>query len=511
MAQIPYRANLSAASFPLIAEDFGQSSIIRLYDHNYAPSITSREDLDKDTGIPQIYYGHNIMPTQHGFQSVGINTVIPPLDLEENKFSEVFFLRDAEERKGYLAVTTDGRLYIAKSPSYAWVSVPFAEDITARKISTAHVNGITYIYFSKLGAYIYDFDLNSLIPIALAGLVATEVKGVTQAKGYLIAWSDNFIAWSSTTDPTDFVPSLETGAGGGFLEDAKGLITVCVPHTQGFIAYTTGNAVSAAYSGNSRFPFIFKEVNEAGGLSNENLATFESNAASQYAYTTYGLQRLSLSAAENFLPAVTDFLAGSYFEDFDEATNLFSYTALVSTMKKKVTLISGRYLIFSYGINSLTHALVYDKELERMGKIKLPHVDCFEFSLLEPEVQETPRRSIGFLRANGRVNVVDFSRDSTIHQGVIIFGKFEYIRQRLTVLDYAAVENASIQQTMNCFNLVSLNGKDTTPEPGYMLDNGSPRLREYNFSSVGRNHSLVFSGTFDITSLQLKFHVHGRR
>ena len=53
MAQVTYRANLSAASFPFIALNFGRSVIVKAYDNNYLPSVSSKEDADKDTGVPQ--------------------------------------------------------------------------------------------------------------------------------------------------------------------------------------------------------------------------------------------------------------------------------------------------------------------------------------------------------------------------------------------------------------------------------------------------------------------------
>jgi len=35
---------------------------------NFNRQVQSTEDTDKDRGIPQIFYGHNIVPTGQGFR-----------------------------------------------------------------------------------------------------------------------------------------------------------------------------------------------------------------------------------------------------------------------------------------------------------------------------------------------------------------------------------------------------------------------------------------------------------
>lgn len=74
------------------------------------------------------------------------------------------------------------------------------------------------------------------------------------------------IAWSSLIDPTDFTPSLVTGAGGGAVQGAKGDIVCCVSHTIGLVIYTNQNAVAAPTSGNARYPFNFRELVASGGI-----------------------------------------------------------------------------------------------------------------------------------------------------------------------------------------------------------------------------------------------------
>jgi hypothetical protein len=70
----------------------------------------------------------------------------------------------------------------------------------------------------------------------------------------LLAWNETTLYWSSTTDPTDFTPSLATGAGSGGVQNIKGAITIAAPISTGLIVYSNQNAVAAVYSGNARFP-----------------------------------------------------------------------------------------------------------------------------------------------------------------------------------------------------------------------------------------------------------------
>jgi hypothetical protein len=40
-------------------------------DQNFIRQLYSPEDPDKDIGVPQIYYLHNVLPTSSGFASIG--------------------------------------------------------------------------------------------------------------------------------------------------------------------------------------------------------------------------------------------------------------------------------------------------------------------------------------------------------------------------------------------------------------------------------------------------------
>lgn len=511
MSQITYRGNLLAKIFPFISEFFGRSVIIPGPDQNFV-RYSGAEEL---SGIPQLYYCHNVMPTFEGFQSVGYTQAISD---NKNNFENIFILQDTSGNKVFFSHASDGKNYVLPFGGISWIEINSVSSTSGVVVSSATINGQSYIYFANVGCFIYDAASNSLINIVLTGLDTSKIKGITSSSGYLIAWTDTSIAWSSTvdhvvpTDPIDFVPSLVTGAGGGNVESAKGKITLCAAHYLGFIIYTTDNAVSAVYSGNSRYPFTFREIVNSGGLANSSLISLDAASGNHYAYTTSGLQIISSSQTQTVFPEITDFIAGRYFEDFDETTNTFVTQILTSPMKKAITVVADRYLIISYGVKSLTHALAYDTVQKRFGKLKVPHVCCFEWKTLSPEISiENPRQSLGFLKSDGSIVTVDFSYIADNANGVMVLGKYQLSRTRLLTLEQVELENIKVGSNFTLYDLASLDGKNLQPAVEGFLKENTESYRKYLFHQTGVNHSLLAKGAFYCSSVILSFHVHGRR
>jgi len=508
MTQLTYRANLTAATIPFLSELQGRTVIIPSIDQNFSRQLNSPKDADRNIGIPQVYYGHNIVPTDAGFISVSYLPIANPPADSDFTFRDIFVLRDSADNKAYLVNTGSGRNYVLTSTGAGWLRTTDKAPAGTGIVSTAYVNGVTYIYFGGLGCFKYNFATNALDLVTLTSLNATTILGICAASGYMIAWTSNSIAWSSTLDPTDFTPSLVTGAGGSPVQAIKAAITVCVVHAAGFIIYTKVNAVAAVYTGNSQFPFSLKEIVSAGGVSSFAVVGFDGNGTDHFAYTTAGVQAISVTKTATVFPAATDFLAGSQFEDFNETTAQFVVTVLGSPMQKKLTTVADRYLILSYGINSLTHALFYDFSLARWGKLKVPHVDCFEYQVLDPVVVETPRRSIGFLQSDGSVKVLAMSYDTAASNGVMIMGKYQYQRPYYTTLLEAHFENVKAGANFNIRNLVSIDGTNQVAKDLY-LQTSAGLYRKFIGRQTGVNHSLLVTGGFHASSVELKFCTNG--
>jgi hypothetical protein len=527
MSQIVYRANLSAKAFPFLTDFQGRTVIVPGPDNTFNRSLVSSEDLDRDVGVPIMYYCHNVIPAPYGFSSVGYETEIPKLAGSGTVFKSVKILRSnalsaaADGPRIYFAPTVSGVHYKLTLGSTAWTSISTPVAITASTVVTyATVQGISYIYFSGIGCYKYDSTTDTLVAVTLTGLVPANILGVTSYQGYMIAYDTNNVYWSSvldidyTVNSVDFTPSLTTGAGNIRPEGARGPITIVLPATFGLAVYTTSNIVSAIYSGNSRYPFNFKEVVSSGGCTSGDYVTYDANTGNQYAYTTSGMQTVTATATQTIFPEITDFLAGADFEDFDETTKTFSQNTLTSPMIKKITSVADRYLIFSYGVTSLTHAILYDMTQRRYGKLKVSHVDCFEYEYLDPALADAPRKSIAFLGADGNIKIANLSVTFSGSSGVALFGKFQYVRSRLLTLEAVELQSVHSNQTAFCYDMSSLTGGTSESfqvTQGYETSVSGQTQRTYKFHKTAINHSVLVLGGFFLASLILTFHIAGRR
>lgn len=514
MGQMVYRANLGSKAFPLISENFGQSVILKQFDQNYVKGAVNADDLDDTIGIPQCYYCHNVIATAQGYQSVGYRIRTPALAPNEEQFKDIKTIHDVDNNKAFITLTQDGRIYVARYPEYYWISTPVSGSLAGRTLYIANIEGRSLIYISNIGCYEYDFDTNLLVSVSLTGLDTAQTIGIIASQGYLIAWSKTAVAWSSTVDPTDFVPSLITGAGGGSVEGAESELTVLVAYNQGFVAYTASNAVIAVYSGNSRYPFNFKTANSTGGVTSGDLISFDSGSPSHWVYSSSGLQQVSANVSTIAFPEITDFISGKYFEDFDEVTMEFTYTELDvdQALIKKLTVVSDRYLVISYGLQELTHALLYDLGLKRFGKFKITHSDCFEWRPLNQIEADAPRESIGFLKKDGQILVADLSPASDVSSGAILLGRYQHARTRLISIQEIRLDVVRVNRNFKGYILNQLSEDYTTQIPTPMYQSViADKHRIFNSNVTGTNQTIVGIGSFSLTSVILKYIVNGRR
>lgn len=525
MAQIPYRANLQSMTFPMLSELSGRTIINPQGDNTYARFVSADGQAPIDVGIPQIFYCHNVMPSTYGWQSIRYNTLyLPnpsqPVDSDYENVRLVYAgqvitsgsppssVLKSTGYKTYMAITGvgTGRVYALNPTLGTWAPVVGAPVLPAGCVmSVATVNGVSYIYFSGVGCYIYDNNNNILIERVLAGLDKVATLGLISSNGYLTAFNKTGVAWSSTVNVEDFVPSDVSGAGGGQVQEAKGEIVTAVTTSLGYILYTKENAVSVIYSGNAEFPWNFKNIPASGGVSSSDVVSLEQASGRQQVYSTNGMQQVSHANCTTVLPQVTDFIAGNVFEDFDSITNTFTQTKFDWTMRKKLAVIADRYVVVSYGLSptaDMTHAIILDLVQTRTGKVKIQHTSCFELRSLNPQVTEIPRDAIAFLQRDGTVKVVDFSLNDTADDSVLMMGKYQYVRQKMVELNQLEIETIETPDFFTCLALPSLNGKTFgTPVEGFPMEN-SEGYRKFTWDgAIGVNVSWIFKGTFNINSL----------
>lgn len=507
MAQRFYRIDLQDRVFPMLSEQQGRTVI----------GSTAGEAPSKDNQ-PGVAYCHNVMPSSYGFDSVGFLNVVPafPLIPAGGVFSDVRIAYGDAKTRLYLAWDSFGNVYSLLTGSTAWIAVPSVSpfppggSFTGDLVTIGTVNGVSYIFYAGIGAFNYNEVTNVLDAVTLTGLTIADVLGVVASSGYLIAYTSQAIAWSSTIDPKDFVPSTVTGAGGGNVAGIAGAILFCASNTLGVIIYTLANAIAGTYTGNTQFPFKFREIEDSKGGINLDRIAYEANSRAQFVYSKAGIQELTSQRAKTILPEVTDFLAGKRFEDFNETTKLYEITTLLATetMSKKMKYVASRYLVISYGLPStgFTHALVFDTSLGKLGKLRITHVDVFEYVGAQTEIA---KESLAFVLSTGEVKVVDFSTKST-SSGVLILGKLQATRSRLTGLLGVEVENIPTSFPLTLDSQTSLDGKTFTTVAGTArttVDN----LREYFFRASAKSHSLVLIGAFNAVTVQIRYKVEGRR
>lgn len=534
------RANLAATIFPFATPLGGRTVIVPQFDQNYIKELVSTADADKDRGVPQAFYMHNVMPSAHGYQAIGYKKYVDGI-ADITGFDTIYPLQDVNLAR-FLFSPASGKNYVYDATVGQWESISPRTDVGDNTLCTvALVQGQSYIYYQGIGCFKYNTATKVFDEVILGGLDKTQVKGITSANGYMIAWTKNAVAWSAQDTPTDFVPSLITGAGGGQLNEAAGEILFGLPISGGFMVYCEKNIVSAKYTGNARFPYNFKALPNSAGVVNSEQVGYQSNNAEHYGWTSSGLQKLDTNTAQNLLPEVSDFLSSKLFEDFDEATRLLTEEFLTAQVNIKINIVGARFLVISYGkaLPNYTHALVFDLTMKRWGKLKITHRDCFQWNApnlygeltydqltmtyddllyatydslaTNVNAPEFTRENVCFVQEDGTIYSVDFDLAQTNANGVFMIGKMQLRRNALIVHQMVDVESVREGLDFNYYVAVTLDGKTIGPFQETRLLLNKPLLRRYAKRLTGVNFIGLYMGAFNLTSIIHTFTEAGNR
>lgn len=336
------------------------------------------------------------------------------------------------------------------------------------------------------------------------------IDGVAASNGYLLLWSGLTIAWAPfSTDTNSFDWTLYrngafTGAGYQIPEAIAGNITAVASTAGGFIMFTATNAVAATYHANNiNAPWVFREIPGAGGVQSLEHVTVDSALGHVYAYTTAGMQKISLNSATGVFPEIGDLIRGGVYEVFLPTASSVKVTP-VGGLTVKVACIANRYLCVSFGdaTLSLIHTLVYDLTLERWGVVSADRqytVDCFEDTVSAAAATEP---KLAFLQRGGSIVHSVFDLKTTTRLGRIVIGRIQLSRSRNTQLQRVELEGIS---TVNYARIrASTDGRTinrianlTTVSQNADLYVGGSLIDCLNFD-------LVVSGTFNLTSVLLE-------
>lgn len=327
-----------------------------------------------------------------------------------------------------------------------------------------------------------------------------SILGFISSGNYLIAYDTNTIYWSSTTNVLDFTPSLITGAGSAVPTDLQGNITACVPITNGFLILTTEGILSAQYSGNATYPWIFKAVAGGGPVIGIEAISHDLVDDTQVGWTSSGLCTVNANQCTVQEAEISDFLKGDAIESFDLVKNIPVTTLHIGQKVVKVTRVSSRYLILSYAViqnpQIFTHAIIYDTVLKRAGRLVTPHVELF----LWPYAFSATTAKIAVCRANGSIDLVD--PYAVVQQGVLIFGRIALTRNSNCTIQYAEIEGCNDVRVMPLLDGVTMN--QVIP-----MQQVTPGV--FNTRVTAKSHNLLFKAPFDLTYGEVALHQAGNR
>lgn len=590
MANTKLRIGLNNAIIPLISTKQPSAAFVPGLDTiNRSPKQFYGSDSSADYNIPQIIYAENITPWGAGVKSVRYAKVVNAV-AGVSTFDQVIPLRDEDENtrmyspaggKDFLLDSSGvwqssplrTRLLAEVSPKYL---VQTDAEIKARRVSRASVGGFSFVCYPQCtvadseggavsaDASIYYWNSTALVrqnPQAAASEtnlitgVDSELRGqitnIGSSSGYLLMSAGLELLWAAFDGASfnfDSGSAIQaTDAGRQTPEDVRGKITALVPVSGGFIIFTAKNAVGASYTSSSpRSPWIFREIANAGGVDSYEQVSVESGQAFVYAYTTGGLQRVSLNSAESFAPEVTDFLGGRLQEIYNTETRELELTTLSSTYFVKLTYVGARTVVISYGTfpTIYTHALVYDTVLQRWGKLKVRHTDAFTSiagdkivgltyadvadltyeELAEVQYGETtvnfgdaiyPRQALSFITNSGKVVQAVFDFGSTEPLGdeepstaLMIVGDVQASRGRESVLTKVVLRGVDPSVVVSD---IAEQREDLTSVALDLIETQvSSRAAVHEGEINGQRHRIVLEGHMDLTDLEVEFWAGGK-
>jgi len=540
MAQTIFTADITAAEFPLLFDWAARTSM----------HIDYRQAEGKPpVQYPQILYAEDVLPVQAGYKSVSYKSVASAVSPADTAFTTIYTVSDTSQNKALIGVTYDSKIFMLTSASPSWVDVTPASWAGTDAVTTGNANGNYYLYLANKGCYLVNITGVALTPTTLTSITATNILGMFSAVNYLCLWdATGTVYWSSTVNPLDFTPSLITGAGSSIPYDLLGKIVTIVPLNNGFVVYTTVNIVLASFSNNTQYPWIFRNANNGSGILNKQQVSNSHDLGFHIANTFTGVLNVTPSGCTVITPELTDFLASKIYESFNFSTNTVVRQDLDSVVATRLAVVGARYVILSYGIAgnpSITYsdAFVYDLVLQRWGRLNYAHSAIFEletnmegvpapynqasevgatYSAASPQtyggstvtLNSTPPigHSIGMLQADGTVLVVYLNYTSITDNAVLILGKFQSSRENMVTLQGVAVETIPTTNSgFSLYDMPSVNGKDISAiTPLIPLSTGTG-VRTYGCRLVGKNHSLLFKGSFNLTTVEITAVIEGRR
>jgi len=484
---------------------------------------------------PRLLFAENVLPIQRGLLSVQFQDLIP--GSEETDFDQAVILRDTNEN-ATLFVPAKGKNYVLNISTGVWTSsLPFAP--THLLFTYGNTQGRSFVFYEKEKLFEYDGTTNSLVDrtaslVLPTGTTVADIRGIGAAGNYLLLFTEIEILWSNPSDPLNFDSSLNNGSGKQIPEDVRGAISCILPISGGAIIYTVRNAVAAYFTNNAATPFAFRGIDNSGGVANHNQVAAESQDTVQYVFGSGGIQRVSLAKAEGWSPELTDFLTSGRYEVWDYDNHEIVESHIANYFAVRTAIVSQRFLVISYGPtpDTYTYALIYDTLLQRWGKVKVDHVDCFSYPYpnisgdlsyeqlfvdyaglgdasyadLGVGVLSTspPKKSIAFLDNSGGVKILVADYSSRSEQGVAVIGQIQHNRGNFTTVHEVELEGVDGTSNPVVVALVSVDGKNLNRVDQYTPGETTNEYQLYYGSSTGKNVAIAVQAAFQLTGFLVR-------
>lgn len=517
---------------------------------------TGSRDSTLDYQAAQLIYAENVMPVPNGIRSVAFEQRVAPT--VNTDFDAVFALRDEDENT-VLYSPSAGKNYIYDDVAAAWTTTTHDEifapltvktgyDPANSRVTYAYVDGYTFVCFSRLVAsdnsdmsiMVWDTATKTLQPAN--GLLANipypvgEIDGISSSNGYLLIFSRLSVAWApfngTAFDYQIYANGALTGAGWQTPEDIKAPITALIGLPGGFAIFTGKNAIAANYHSQSiGTPWVFREIPNAGGLESYEQATVEGSKGVITAYTTAGLQTISLNSSEIDHPDVADFIATRTIERYNLESHDFTRGSTTLDFYVKLSNVANRFTVVSYGTmpNIFSYALVYDNALKRWGKLRIQHRDCFywnygvvEAGLTYAALGDVPydsalvdtyesttglsnaftsaQHSIAFLLTTGEILLADWSNTlrDVEDSAVAVIGRVQLTRASNVQFNRVELEGFQRGQILVT---PSYDGANLATPQELVTIQSSELLTVAGGLIECKNFNLIVQGTFDLSTV----------
>lgn len=531
---------INNANIPLVYEQAGRQTLAFQDASSRMPRDFSGDSINADYGTAEVLYAENVLPYAKGFYSVGYAQQTQAISGGLTVADQYIPLRDSLENiKAFIPAA--GGNYVYNTATSLWVSTSSFAFIGSL-VTRAYVAGRTFICYEKNRIIEYNTGTGLFDTIALTyppGVTINNVRGIGAASNYLLFFTDFGVYWCSPLNILEF-SDINQGAGNQTPADIKGQITAILTVSGGAIIYTARNAIGVTFTNNAAAPFVFKEINNAGGVSNWEHVTPEADETGHYIYGTNGLQLVGLTKAVTLFPEITDFLTGGQVETWNASTKAVDRSNSAGAFTVKLTFLGGRFLCISYGPGTTTfsYALIYDTALKRWGKLKIDHVDAFMYAYAAGTGSYTydtltgnydeylvdyaslglfylavtpPKQGMAFLQSTGSIFVLQPQFIQTLNSGVMIIGHIQTRHGRKTTMQFVDIDGIKTPNAPVVTLLPSDSGLDRgTPVP-MVLYSTTGNQRRYNKRLTAENLDVALEGTFVLSSFVATVSQHGSR